>query len=50
MDNRRICGTCKYHQFEEIDSGFICVNCESENCADWTDYEHTCDEWEERGD
>lgn len=42
------CGTCKYHQREEIDDGWVCVNDESEYCADWTEYNDTCSEWEER--
>ena len=42
------CGTCKYHQFENVNDGYVCVNSESEYCADWTEYEDSCGEWEER--
>lgn len=39
------CGTCKYHTHEDITDGFVCCNGNSEYVADWTDYEHCCDEW-----
>lgn len=45
---QKCCGTCKYHQHEDIDDGWVCVNRDSENCADWTDYEDYCGYWEER--
>lgn len=44
----KICGNCKYHQFENIDNGWVCVNSDSEYCADWTEYNDTCVDWEER--
>ena len=40
------CGTCKYHQHEDIDDGWVCVNDRSEYCADWTDYKDCCEDWE----
>ena len=48
MDNRQICGTCKYHQHEDIDDGWVCACPESDNFTDLTDYECSCDEWEAR--
>lgn len=46
--NDKCCGTCKYHQHEDIDDGWVCVNDESEYVADWTEYDDYCEEWEER--
>lgn len=48
MSERKCCGTCKYHQFENVDEGYVCVNGESEYLSDWTDFNHTCDCWEGR--
>lgn len=42
----KCCGTCKYHKHEDISDGYICVNLNSDNCADWTENESCCDEWE----
>lgn len=42
----RCCGTCKWHLYENIDEGFVCTNIDSEYCADWTDYDDTCEDWE----
>lgn len=44
----RICGTCKYHQHEDIDDGWVCVNDIAEACSEWTDYNYSCPDWEER--
>lgn len=44
----KCCGSCKWHEQEEIDHGFVCVNGDSENVADWTENEDCCQEWEER--
>lgn len=46
MDDRRICGTCKYHRHESIDNGWVCVNDLSEYLADFAEYEDGCDDWE----
>lgn len=42
------CGNCKWHKYETASQGWVCCNSDSEYVADWTDYEHTCDQWEER--
>lgn len=44
----KCCGTCKWHKHERISDGWVCINNCSEYCADWTDYGHCCEEWEER--
>lgn len=44
------CGTCKWHHPDDtFPADWICVNGESENCGDYTEYEESCDHWEERG-
>lgn len=48
IDMNECCGTCKYHQFENITDGYVCVNDQSEYVTDWTDYNHCCDEYVER--
>lgn len=45
---QEICGTCKWHEHENISDGWVCVNSDSEYCADYTEYNDTCEEWEER--
>lgn len=42
------CGTCKYHQHEDITDGWVCVNQGSIYCTEWTEYTNYCTEWEER--
>ena len=48
METERCCYNCKYHEFEDIDNGWVCVNDESEFVADWTEPTFGCPEWEER--
>lgn len=50
IEEERCCGTCRHHNYDESDEGWVCTNTESEYLADWTDYDHTCEEWEERAD
>lgn len=45
---KKCCGTCKWHEYEDIDNGWVCVNVDSEYCSDWTEYGHCCSDWEER--
>ena len=45
----KICGECKYHQYEEIDRGFVCTNPDSPYATEWTEYEDWCSEFEQRG-
>ena len=48
MIEERICGTCRYHEHEDISDGWVCVNAMSENCTEWTEYRDTCGVWEKR--
>lgn len=45
---QRHCGTCKYHQHEDVDDGWVCVNNDSVNFTEWTEYNDSCEDWEER--
>ena len=38
----KICKNCEYHQYEDIDCGFVCVNSDSDKCADWTPSNYSC--------
>ena len=42
---RTCCGTCKYHKPRNGD--FECTNENSDFYADYTDYNHHCEEYEE---
>lgn len=44
----QICANCKWHKHESVDDGWVCVNADSEYCADWTDFDHSCEDWEGR--
>ena len=46
--DEEICGTCKWHHKDEMDD-WMCVNNNSEYCADWTSYTDSCDDWEPKG-
>lgn len=48
MLDDKCCGTCKYHHYDDIDDGWVCVNDRSECCTDWIGYEDSCNEWEGR--
>lgn len=42
----QVCEFCKWHD----DFSWVCFNGDSENCADFTDNENSCAEWESRED
>lgn len=51
MDDRdnEVCGTCRFHKRDgDFPDDFICVNPDSDNVGDWTEYTDTCEEWERR--
>lgn len=45
---KKCCGTCRWHCHEDITDGWVCVNSDSEYCTDFTPYDHSCPDWEER--
>lgn len=44
----KVCGNCAYHEFEDIDNGWVCVCDIAEGCGAWTDYDYSCPDWEGR--
>ena len=46
----KICKNCEYHQYEDIDCGFVCVNADSDKCAEWTPSNYSCECWESKKD
>lgn len=46
----KCCENCKWWTYEEIDQGHICCNSESHKCAEWTEEDYFCDEWEKKDD
>ena len=46
----KCCGTCKWHKYENISDGFVCVNSDSDYFADWTEYGDSCEEWEKKNE
>ena len=45
--NEHICGTCRWHRFDDGFRDWACTNDDSDYCADFTDYAFQCDEYEE---
>ena len=41
------CENCRYRELESEDSGYICVNPDSEYCADWVEDDFFCEEFAE---
>ena len=44
---KECCGTCKYGSYDKI-NGYVCVNNESDYAADFVEYSHSCDFWEQK--
>lgn len=47
MANNECCGTCEYGYYDKV-NGYICVHPDSDYAADFVEYEHCCDEYEEK--
>ena len=43
----KCCGTCRYGYYDKM-QGYVCLNSESEYVADFVEYDHSCEEWEEK--
>ena len=49
-----ICGDCKYHKHiytwadDHPQGGWVCVNERSDHAGCYTDYEDTCEDWEDK--
>lgn len=46
-EKKKCCGTCRYGDYDKM-QGYVCVNAESEYVADFVEYNHCCDEHEEK--
>ena len=44
MENSKCCATCDWYE----DYQGVCFNGDSPHCADFTDPEGVCEEWEEK--
>lgn len=44
---KQCCGTCEYGSYDPM-QGYVCVNSNSEYCTDFVEYDHTCEDWEEK--
>lgn len=44
---KKCCGNCKWHQRDDKFDDWVCCNGDSEYVADYTDYDHCCEDWEE---
>ena len=47
IEKYEVCGECKWLKWSKIDKAFVCMNPASEYCYDETEYDDTCEEWEE---
>lgn len=45
---KEICGNCKYHEYDSTTNDWICGNDQSECFADWTSYNYSCVDFEEK--
>lgn len=42
-----VCENCRYRELEDVDSGYMCVNPDSEYFGDWVEDDFSCAEFEE---
>lgn len=49
MRETHCCGNCEYGSYDKM-QGYVCVNGDSEYFADFVEYDHTCEDWEENKD
>ena len=43
----RNCGSCKYGHYDD-EEGYMCANSDSEYVADYVEFEHWCEDFEEK--
>ena len=49
MRETQCCGNCEHGSYDKT-YGYICVNGYSEFYSDFVEYDHTCEDWEEKKD
>lgn len=47
VERKECCGTFKYGSYDKV-NGYVCVNDESDYVADFVEYSHSCDFWEQK--
>ena len=45
-EKKERCENCKWRRHEDINDGYVCVNAESDRCADWVEDYDGCECWE----
>lgn len=45
---KECCGTCRYHEHENVTDGWVCVCDQSEYVTEWMDYNFCCDKYDGR--
>ena len=45
MEITKCCGTCEYGSYDKM-QGYVCVNSDSDNCADFVEHDFVCETWE----
>ncbi len=45
---KECCGNCKWHQYDDKYDDWLCCGADSEDCGDYTTYNHCCDDFEEK--
>ena len=48
MSKYRCCGSCKHSEYDKQSEDFVCNNPESENFAEWIEFNCKCQEWEDK--
>lgn len=45
--SKQCCGNCQYSCYDS-EYGYVCANYDSEHYAEFVEYEHSCEEYEEK--
>ena len=45
-DASKTCKTCEWLEYDALGRAHVCVNANSDNCADFVNVGDTCDKWE----
>ena len=47
VERKECCGTCEYSTYDKT-NGYVCSYEESDYAADFVEYSHSCDFWEQK--
>ena len=45
--SKKCCGTCAYSCYDKMND-YVCGNAQSEYAADFVEYDHVCEDYEEK--